>query len=120
MAFAMRSLILSVMLAAAAPLALSDASWRLNPGAELRNGNLRVEPKVSGRPGASVRYEIEVRKSGSGSSNSTQSGRARLGENGEATLASTSVSVQPGDRYDVEVRVYDGDRLVARRTVEQP
>jgi hypothetical protein len=120
MASAMRSVIFTVILAVAVPLASADASWRLDPGTELRNGNLRVEPKVLGRPGASVRYEIEVRKSGSGSSNSTQSGRARLGENGEATLASTSVSVQPGDRYDVEVRVYEGDRLVARRTVEQP
>jgi hypothetical protein len=120
MAFAMQSLIFSVILAVAAPLALADASWRLDPGAELRDGNLRVEPKVQGRPGASVRYEIEVRRSGSGSSNSSQSGRARLGEDGEATLASTSVSVQPGDRYDVEVRVYDGDRLVAQQTVRQP
>ena len=116
----MRSLIFSAILAVASPLASSDASWRLDPGAELRNGNLRVEPKVSGRPGASVRYEIEVRKSGSGSSNSSQSGRARLGDDGEATLASTSVSVRPGDRYDVEVRVYDGDRLVAHRTVKHP
>ena len=117
---AMRSLIFSAILAVASPLASSDASWRLDPGAELRNGNLRVEPKVSGRPGASVRYEIDVRKRGSGSSNSSQSGRARLGENGEATLASTSVSVQPGDRYDVEVRVYDGNRLVAQQTVAHP
>jgi Thin aggregative fimbriae synthesis protein len=116
----MRFLVFAVVLAAISPFAWADASWRLDPGAELRDGNLRVEPKVSGRPGASVRYEIDVRRRGSGSSNSSQSGRARLGENGEATLASTSVSVRPGDRYDVEVRVYDGDRLVAHRTVEHP
>jgi len=120
MALAMRALIFYVILAVASPLASSDGSWRLDPGAELRNGNLTVEPKVSGRPGASVRYEIDVRKSGSGSSNSSQSGRARLGDDGEATLASTSVSVQPGDRYDVEVRVYDGNRLVAQQTVAHP
>jgi len=98
----------------------TDSAYRLDPGAELGNGNLKVEPRVTGPAGKTVRYEITVRREGkSGSSNSSQSGRARL-DSGETKLASTSVSVQPGEHYEVIVKLYEGERLVAQQSVAHP
>ena len=95
--------------------------YRLDPGVEVRGSSLKVEPVASGPAGKSVRYEIEVRRHGQGaSSNSSQSGTARLDESGNAKLASTSVSLNPQQRYDVEVTLFEGQRVVARERASHP
>ena len=98
-----------------------SADYRLDPGLEVSGGNLKVEPTVSGPAGKAVRYEIDVRRHGQGaSSNSSQSGTARLDESGRAKLASTSVSLNPQQRYEVEVTLFEGQRVVARERASHP
>jgi hypothetical protein len=97
------------------------SEYRIDPGATVRNGTLTVEPVVEGPAGTSVRYEIRtVREGRGGTSNSSQSGDARLGSDGAARLASTSVNVSPQDRYRVHVKLLEGGRVVAEETVRYP
>ena len=99
----------------------ADPAYQLDVGTELRDRNLKVEPSVSGPAGKRVRYEISVRRDGgAGSSSSSQAGDARLDDSGHAQLASTSVSVQPGEEYDVTVKLFEGNRLVAQESVRRP
>jgi hypothetical protein len=114
----MRFLLLCLSLVGTGILA---ADYRIDPGAEVKNGTLTVEPRVKGPAGASVRYEIRTTREGKGgSSNSSQSGDARLGSDGEARLARTSVSVSPQDRYFIQVRLLERGRVVAEETVRYP
>ncbi len=114
----MRSLLLTATLICASAFA---ADYRIDPGATVRNGTLTVEPRVEGPAGASVRYEIRTTREGQGgTSNSSQSGDARLGRDGVARLASTSVSVSPRDRYSIRVKLLEGGRVVAEETVRYP
>jgi hypothetical protein len=108
------------MLAAAISLCATAwaADYRLDAGVQARDGSLKVEPTVSGPAGKTVRYEIQVRREGAGNnSDSSQSGRARLDDSGRAKLASTSVSLRPNERYEVEVTLFEGQRLVAREHI---
>jgi hypothetical protein len=95
--------------------------YRIDPGASVKNGILSVEPRAHGPAGASVRYEIKtIREGQGGTSSSSQSGSARLGNDGAARLASTSVNVSAQDRYSIEVKLLDGGRVVAEETVRYP
>jgi hypothetical protein len=95
--------------------------YRLDPGASVSGGTLKVEPTVQGPAGASLRYEIQTVREGSGGrSNSSQSGSVRLGQDGAAKLASTSVSVTPQDRYRVQVKLLERGRVVAEEEVRYP
>jgi hypothetical protein len=114
----MRTLILVALLAAGAALA---ADYRLDPGASVHAGTLKVEPTVQGPAGASLRYEIRTTREGAGGrSNSSQSGNVRLGEDGSAKLASTSISVTPADRYHIHVKLLERGRVVAEEEVRYP
>ena len=44
----------------------------------------------------------------------------RLGQDGSAKLATTSVSVTPQDRYRISVRVLERDKVVAEEEVRYP
>jgi hypothetical protein len=97
------------------------ADYRLDPGAQVRDGTLQVAPTVHGPAGAALRYEIRTTKEGtSGKSNSSQSGSVRLGNDGAGKLATTSVSVTPQDRYRVHVKLLEGGRVVAEEEVLYP
>jgi len=99
----------------------ADDAYRLDVGASVEDGSLKVAPKVAGPAGAALRYEIRTTREGAaGTSNSSQSGNVRLGQNGSATLAQTSVSVTPQDRYHITVKLLDGSRVVAEETVRYP
>ena len=115
----MRNIVLAGLLASAT--AAFAADYRLDPGASVSGGTLKVEPTVQGPAGAAVRYEIQtVREGAGGRSNSSQSGSVRLGEDGAAKLASTSVSVAPQDRYRIQVKLLEGGRVVAEEEVRYP
>ena len=99
----------------------ADAAYRLDMGTSVREGSLHVEPRVTGPAGKALRYEMQVtRQSGAGRSNSRQAGSVRLDENGTARLASNSMSVGPHDAYRVEVKLYEGGRLVAQQSLRHP
>ena len=114
----MRSLFLAALLVSYSALA---ADYRLDPGASVRDGTLQVAPTVRGPAGAALRYEVKtVREGVAGRSNSSQSGNVRLGQDGSAKLATTSVSVTPQDRYRISVRVLERDKVVAEEEVRYP
>ena len=114
----MRAYFLAALLASYSALA---ADYGIDAGATLRNGTLDVTPTVRGPAGAVLRYEVRtVRDGAGGSSNSSQSGDVRLGSDGAARLASTSVNVSPRDRYSIHVKLLEGGRVVAEETVRYP
>lgn len=114
----MKSLFLAALFAS---FGVTAADYRIDPGASVHGGTLNVTPTVRGPAGAALRYEIETTKQGaSGSSNSSQSGNVRLGEDGAAKLATTSVSVTPRDRYRIHVKLLERGRVVAEEEVRYP
>lgn len=114
----MRTLFFAALLASYSALA---ADYRVDPGASVRDGTLRVEPTVEGPAGAALRYEIRTTKQGAaGRSSSSQSGSVRLGGDGTAKLATTSVSVTSQDRYRIRVKLLEHGRVVAEEEVGYP
>lgn len=104
-----------------APMALGDSPYQLDLGATVEGGSLKVQPTVSGPPDKPLRYEMRVRREGSaGATNSSQSGTVRLDSEGQAYLASNSVSVGPNDHYVVTVRLLDAGRVVAEQSAQYP
>jgi hypothetical protein len=99
----------------------ADSPYKLDLGASVQGGSLKVEPQVSGPAGKQLQYKMEVRREGQGkSSNSSQGGSVKLDENGHARLASNSVNVSSNDRYQVSVRLLDGGRVVAEKSEQYP
>ncbi len=117
----LRSRIPAVLLVFCSAAFSADAAYRLDMGASVRGGNLHVEPRVTGPAGTALRYEMHVtRQGGAGRSNSRQAGSVRLDESGRARLASNDMSVGPHDAYRIEVKLYEGGRLVAEESVRHP
>jgi len=79
----------------------ADPAYRLNLGISMSSGTLRVEPVVTG-PATS------------------QAGTVRLDGAGRGQFAYDSLSVGPGDRYVISMKVYEGDRLVASEQAVEP
>lgn len=109
------------MLALLPLAAYADNRYQLDIGAEVHGNNLTVEPTVVGPADKSLRYEMKVRREGQGrSSNSSQSGTVKLDADGRGQLASNSVNVSPSDHYQITVRLFDADRLVAEQSARYP
>ena len=87
----------------------------------MSGGTLRVEPLLAGPGGKTLRYEMNIRREGkSGTSATSQSGTLRLDGAGKGQFAYNSLSVNPGDRYSITVKVYEGERLVASEQAVEP
>jgi hypothetical protein len=111
---------LALLLVCASALA-ADPAYRLDLGISMSSGTLRVEPVVAGPAGKTLRYEMSVRREGKGGSSATsQAGSVRLDGTGKGQFAYNSLSVGPGDRYVISVKVYEGDRLVASEQAVEP
>jgi hypothetical protein len=109
------------VLALASTAYANDDRYRLDLGASVDGGSLRVEPTVTGPAGKTVEYQMRVRREGGGnSSNSSQGGTVQLDRSGHAQLASNLVNVSPDDRYVVTVRVMDGGKVVAEKSQQYP
>ena len=107
--------------ALAASASAADSPYKLDLGASLHGGNLKVAPQVSGPAGKQLEYKMEVRRDGQGkSSSSSQGGTVKLDENGHGQLASSSVNVSSNDRYEVRVRLMDAGRVVAEKAEQYP
>ena len=99
----------------------ADSPYKLDLGASVHGGNLKVEPQVSGPAGKQLEYKMEVRREGQGkSSSSSQGGSVKLDESGHGRLASNSVNVSPNDRYRVTVRLLEDGRVVAEQSHQYP
>ena len=117
----MRNLIALASFVICATAFALDSNYHLDIGTSVRDGSLKVEPRISGPAGKVVRYEMDVRRqTQGGSSNSSQAGTVRLNDEGKARLAMSSVSVSSRDRYEVTVRIFDADKLVAEESVREP
>jgi hypothetical protein len=70
----------------------------------------------------SARYELTAEKVGpSGRSSSRQSGRVEIGSAAPIQLSRLSLGApRPGDRYEIILTLYVGDRQVARDMVRKP
>jgi len=116
----MRPLVFFLAFFCAAALA-NVPGYDLSLGAEVRGGTLKVAPIVTAPAGAKLRYDVTTTRTGrSGNSNSRQSGNVTVGNDGKASLSQVAVSVSEQDRYEVQVEVYDGQRLVAAETLRHP
>ena len=100
---------------------MADPAYVLRLEAVEAAGRLTVSPRLQGPPGAALRYEMSSSKSGAaGRSTTSQGGRVSLDAGGSGALSSLSLGVQPGDRYVVTVKVFDGARLVAEDALQVP
>jgi hypothetical protein len=99
----------------------ADSPYKLDLGATMRGGSLKVEPSVTGPAGQTLEYKMEVRREGQGkSSNSSQVGTVKLDADGHARLASNSVNVSSNDRYEVTVQLMERGRVVAEKSQRYP
>lgn len=116
----MRLLFLGLILSSGAALA-NAPGYDLSLGAEVRGGTLEVAPILTAPAGAKLRYDVTTTRTGrSGNSNSRQSGNVTVGGDGKASLSQVSVNVGPQDRYEVHVEVFEGERVVAAKTLRHP
>ena len=116
----MRLLFLGLILSSGAALA-NAPGYDLSLGAEVRGRMLKVAPVISAPAGAQLRYDMTTTRTGrSGNSNSRQSGNVTVGDDGKATLSQVAVNVSPQDRYEVRVEVFEGERVVAAKTLTHP
>lgn len=116
----MRPLVFFLLFFSAAALG-NAPGYDLSLGAEVRSGTLKVAPIITAPAGAKLRYDVTTTRTGrSGNSNSRQSGNVTVGNDGKASLSEVAVSVSEQDRYEVQVEVYDGGRLVAAQTLRHP
>ncbi len=116
----MRPVVFFLAFLCAAALA-NVPGYDLSLGAEVRGGTLKVAPIVTAPAGAKLRYDVTTTRTGpSGNSNSRQSGNVTVGDDGKATLSQVAVNVSPQDRYEVHVEVFEGERVVAAKTLTHP
>ncbi len=109
------------LLAASALAMADDAGVRLTLDTSTSGRMLTVVPHVMAPGAARLRYEIVSTKHGkSGRSSTSQTGNVAVGPDGAGTFARLSLGVGPDDRYTIDVRVYDGARLVAEQTLNYP
>ena len=115
----MRLFLLGLIFSAAA--LASAPGYDLALGAEVSGGTLKVAPVITAPAGAKLRYDMTTTRTGrSGNSNSRQGGNVTVGDDGKASLSQVSVNVGPQDRYTVHVEVYDGQKVVAAKTLRHP
>jgi hypothetical protein len=100
----------------------AEAPYRIDIGiSEERDGRLKIEPRLSGPAGNTVRYDVDVQRSGGRSkANSGQSGSVRLDDAGKAQLSSNAVKLAPGEQYEMKVRIFEDGRLVAEQSARRP
>jgi hypothetical protein len=117
----MKVAVMIAMLALASSAHAADDRYKLDLGASVEGGSLKVEPTITGPAGRTVDYQMRVRREGGGnSSHSSQGGTVQLDRGGHAQLASNSVSVSPNDRYVVTVRVMENGKVVAEKSRQYP
>lgn len=80
-----------------------------------------LTPYVKSPSTATLRYSFEVDKHGkSGRSATRQSGRLSFQSDQPKALSTLALHLKPEDRYRVELKLYDENRLVAELVSEAP
>jgi hypothetical protein len=93
----------------------ADRGYRVDiASARESDGSVSLGPRITGPAGQVVRFEVHLRSENLGASAMvTRSGSVRLDDTGSAVLAPTSLRGTRGERYEMEVRIFEGDRVVA-------
>jgi hypothetical protein len=80
-----------------------------------------VQPTVRASIPVNVRYVLESEKSGvSGSVRSSQSGAAQLEAGKAQQLVTLNMNLQPNDRLHLNLKVFEGDKLLSEKTLDLP
>ena len=88
---------------------------------ETVGSQLIVLPFLSAPYPARLRYEVvSVKHGASGASTTSQRGMMTVDCCSPQALSRLSLSVREGDRYQLDLSAYLGDRLVARNTLMYP
>jgi len=116
----MRLLILLMALASSASFA-GQADFTVWIETQEEAGRLAVVPYVKASKPASLRYVlISHKEGGSGTSNTRQAGSINVIPAAPLALSRLLLGADAGDRYTIELRMYEDDRLVAEQTVTYP
>ena len=98
-----------------------ESAYRLRIDSSQDGGKLTLTPYVDGPAGARLRYEVKSDREGAaGRSSTSQGGGIAVGDSGSAKLSTLSFSVAPQDRYTVTVRVFEGTKMVAEKSLTVP
>jgi hypothetical protein len=100
----------------------ADSPYRVDIGTSRdHDGSVKVEPRITGPAGKTVRYEVDVHSESRGASaNSSHSGSVRLDDSGNAQLSSNAVTLNSREQYAMTVKLFDGNRLVAEQSARVP
>lgn len=108
-------------LAASGTAMAGESLYKLRIDSSLREGHLTLTPYVEAPAGARLRYEMKSDREGAaGRSSTSQGGGVAVGDSGSAKLSTLSFSVGPQDRYTVTVRVFEGSKVVAEKSLSVP
>jgi len=117
----MRPSLAGLILLVAATLARADGDVSLRIESGGNAGELVLTPVVVAAHDTTLRYEMAARKEGrSGVSTTRQAGDLRLRGGVPKRAATLRLNVGPDDRYAVNVKLFDGTRVVADETIRRP
>ncbi len=115
--FLAASLLLPACLNVSNAQVLADAWLETSPVAD----KVSVTAFARGGPLASARYELTSKKNAaSGHSTTRQSGLLKLACCEPVTISRLSLGMQPGDRYTITLRLFDGDLLLVEKILAYP
>jgi hypothetical protein len=98
-----------------------DSSVRAWIATEPTPQGVRIVPYAQASEARQLRYEFVSSKEGrSGRSDSRQAGQVTVDCCAPKALVRLGLSVQPGERYTLTLRVFDRDTLVAEDRVVYP
>lgn len=98
-----------------------ESAYRLRLDSALSDGKLTLTPYIEAPAGARLRYEMKSDREGAaGRSSTSQGGGVAVGDSGSAKLSTLSFSVAPQDRYTITVRVFEGSKVVAEKSLSVP
>ena len=84
-------------------------------------GKVEITALVRGGPAAALRYELRSEKTGvAGRSTTRQSGKLTLSCCEPVTLSHLSLGLNAGDRFDITLELFEGDKLLAGKTLSYP
>jgi hypothetical protein len=110
-----------LVLAMSSASVAGESAYRLRIDSSQDGGKLTLTPYVEGPAGARLRYELKSDRQGAaGHSSTSQGGGVAVGNSGSAKLSTLSFSIAPQDRYTVTVRVFEGMKVVAEKSLIVP
>lgn len=116
-----RSILFSLLLGCNLTALADEPGYQLSMESSVNDGRLTVAPRINAPAGKRLRYELASTKQGAaGKSSTSQSGSVVADAHGMASLSMLRLSVAPGDRYSIVMKVFEGQKLVAEQMLQYP